>query len=702
MFKKLLNRIIPDAIKQAEDSVYLRWITFFAQAIGALALTYVTRQYWLFPMGVLFLSLGHIFAYRTRHNPKKWMKYVGFVLLNMGVCGMVFAISAGLPYPQAMFAVLAMSLVSVEVRSRLNLYSAIGLGLINLYAAASLSRDIVYGIFLLTFIGLILAFLWRADSEDGIKKNNYILRENKPSNAKKQASTSATFTWIGLRFGVIAIALTVVVFLFTPHYASLPLLSPISLRVPIQASPNREVINPSVPLVQLEGIPPQDQESEYFFGFGSSLDLSYRGGLSNTLMMYVSSPAWSYWRGYAYDTYNGQAWYQSDTEIEEIESDNNFFLLRDAEDWGDDLFVQTFYIQQPMPNVLWAGGNPEMVVAPASSIGVDQTNGLRLGSSLERGMIYNVLANRIEFDPDALRTDSSNYPDAITETYLQLPDTITERTRQLAHDLTINAPTTYDKIIAIRDHLLTSYPYDFFPPPQQPDTDSVDQFLFVDQRGFCEMYVSAMIVLLREIGIPARFVVGYGSGNYNAFTGYYEVRANHAHSWVEVYFADHGWVPFDPTPGWEGNPETGPVQRWVFSSLFENVQLPQIQLGGIAEVGAAVVGVAITPIIWILGMGGIGGAIYGLWMLWQRWRSKQGRKYHTHPNRRAIFKLYRQTQRKIKQKRGDSQTVQEHAKQHPELKEIADAVDIAAYRPTPPDDSLLDRVRAWLQKLKRK
>src|SRR5690606_6807595 len=96
----------------------------------------------------------------------------------------------------------------------------------------------------------------------------------------------------------------------------------------------------------------------------------------------------------------------------------------------------------------------------------------------------------------------------------------------------------------------------------------------------------AMVVMLREIGIPARFVVGYGSGTYNPFTGYYEVRANNAHSWVEVYFADFGWIPFEPTPGWEGNLETGTVQRWVFSDLLAGADLPQIPLGKIAETGA--------------------------------------------------------------------------------------------------------------------
>jgi hypothetical protein len=238
---------------------------------------------------------------------------------------MLGAIAGGVPYPQAIFAVLVMSFVSIEVRSRLNLYSALGLGLINLYTAASLSRDVFYGIFLLIFIGLILAFLWRADSEDGVKQNRYILHN--PVNIPQRK-----FGWLGIRFSVLALLLAGVVFLFSPHFASIPLLSPISLTAPIQSSPQHEVINPAIPLVQVQGVVNTDESSEYFFGFSDSLDLSYRGGLSNTIMMYVSSPAWSYWRGYAYDSYDGQSWYQSSLQINEIEANSEIGVFELKED----------------------------------------------------------------------------------------------------------------------------------------------------------------------------------------------------------------------------------------------------------------------------------------------------------------------------------------------------------------------------------
>lgn len=699
MLRFLTNRI-PAAIKVPEDSIHLRVITFAAQSIAAAALAFMTQLYWLWLVGTLFLAFGHTFAYRTRHNPKKWIKYVGFLIINLAVCGMLVAIVSGVPYPQAMFAILVMGFVSIEVFSRLNLYSALGLGFVNIYTAATLSRDLTFAVFLLIFVGVMLAFLWRADSEDGAKQNRYILRGVESNTAVLK--TRRGLLNMGWRFAVVGFILGLIVFFATPHYASVPLFMPLSLSipVPIESSPNRSVINPAIPLVQIEGQPANpDETSEYFFGFGESLDLSYRGGLSNTIMMYVSSPAWSYWRGYAYDSYNGQSWYQSDTNIHTLLPDGYaHFSLTESSIWKS--FVQTFYIVEPMPNILWSGGTPKQVFFPAQEIGIDNTGGIRVGNSLQPGTIYAMASARVDFEPDALRRDSAYYNSRIREQYLQLPDAITQRTRDLAHQLADNQPTNYDKVIAIRDYLLANYPYDFFPPAQKLNQDAVDQFLFEFQRGFCEMYVSAMVVMLREVGIPARFVVGYGTGDYNAFTGYYEVHANDAHSWVEVYFADFGWVPFDPTPGWEGNPESGIVQRWVFSDLFAGAELPQIPLGSIAQAGATVMGAMSMPLLLIAGIALFGAGIYGTYRLWLWWMAKRNRRYHTDPTRKAIFREYRRIQRKLGIQREVGQTVQEHAQANPVLQDIADAVDIAAYRPQPPEESLLAKVKAWWKQLR--
>ena len=101
----------------------------------------------------------------------------------------------GFPQPQEVFrayphqlsggmrqlAMLAMAVVGWELFKRLNLYSGLGMGLINLYAASTLSRDFVFGGFLLTYLGLLLAFLWIADAEDGVKDNPVVLKRRLPA-----------------------------------------------------------------------------------------------------------------------------------------------------------------------------------------------------------------------------------------------------------------------------------------------------------------------------------------------------------------------------------------------------------------------------------------------------------------------------------------------------------------------------------------
>jgi len=75
----------------------------------------------------------------------------------------------------------------------------------------------------------------------------------------------------------------------------------------------------------------------------------------------------------------------------------------------------------------------------------------------------------------------------------------------------------------------------------------VDYFLFDVKQGYCDYYASAMVMMLRSIGIPARFVAGYAPGDYNSQTSAYVVLEQNAHAWVEVFFPSYGWVQFEPT-----------------------------------------------------------------------------------------------------------------------------------------------------------
>ncbi|MFH0962487.1 MAG: DUF3488 and transglutaminase-like domain-containing protein [Planctomycetota bacterium] len=94
--------------------------------------------------------------------------------------------------------------------------------------------------------------------------------------------------------------------------------------------------------------------------------------------------------------------------------------------------------------------------------------------------------------------------------------------------------------------------------------DPIEEFLFREKKGHCSLFASAMALMLRCQGVPARIVNGFRGGRWNNLTESYWVYSNYAHSWVEVYFRGHGWVTFDPTPG---SAATLSDQRYMASRL---------------------------------------------------------------------------------------------------------------------------------------
>lgn len=144
----------------------------------------------------------------------------------------------------------------------------------------------------------------------------------------------------------------------------------------------------------------------------------------------------------------------------------------------------------------------------------------------------------------------------IHEQYIALPLTVTERTRQLAIDLTEGIETDYEKAIAIRDYLRTTFPYTLIMPRLPEDRDFVDWFLFEQQSGYCTSYATAMAVMLRLLGIPTRYVEGYVLPEIEPDEDVFRVTNRFAHAWTEVYLEGFGWMSFEPTPGFADATET--------------------------------------------------------------------------------------------------------------------------------------------------
>jgi transglutaminase-like putative cysteine protease len=201
--------------------------------------------------------------------------------------------------------------------------------------------------------------------------------------------------------------------------------------------------------------------------------------------------------------------------------------------------------------------------ASAGSFGEKNLSASTVGNGGQKG-------ERVQVKAAPAQADESKLDAAELERYLQLPDTLPKRVEALAAEVAGGGLTSqYERVKAVEHFLETSYPYtktDSELPPS--GSDFVDHFLFEQKSGYCVHFSSAMVVMLRSQGIPARWVKGFTPGNVlegsslrqaasetaSADGGMtaYQVRGSDAHAWVEVYFDGAGWVPFDPTPGMSG------------------------------------------------------------------------------------------------------------------------------------------------------
>ena len=163
---------------------------------------------------------------------------------------------------------------------------------------------------------------------------------------------------------------------------------------------------------------------------------------------------------------------------------------------------------------------------------------------------YIVYGLRSLAEPADLRIASNDYPQYVNDRYLQLPDTVTARTRQLARKVVddAGADNPFDQAMALQEYLRATYPYVLNSPTPAKDRDFVDDFLFETRQGRCEHYATAMVVMLRTLGVPARLVSGYHRGDPDPSANGFVYREDQAHTWVEAFFPGYGWIPFEPTP----------------------------------------------------------------------------------------------------------------------------------------------------------
>jgi hypothetical protein len=121
------------------------------------------------------------------------------------------------------------------------------------------------------------------------------------------------------------------------------------------------------------------------------------------------------------------------------------------------------------------------------------------------------------------------------------------RVFEAGREATAGSTSAFDKAAAVENFLRDSFTYSTQVPTVPPDRDWVEYFLFDSKEGYCDYFATAMVILLRTQGVPARIAAGFAPGDVDETTGLSTVRENHAHSWVEVYFPRYGWILFEPS-----------------------------------------------------------------------------------------------------------------------------------------------------------
>lgn|SRR5574341_1143353 len=313
----------------------------------------------------------------------------------------------------------------------------------------------------------------------------------------------------------------------------------------------------------------QDTFNRLFGGVegGAAVSADYYGGaylsmggpinLGQQEVMYVYAPEGYhyYWRSKIFDTYQNGRW--TATTDKRIGSDLGVLNAEDDEIYAGRINIQQrFEIVIPATQLVYAA--PQVIsfaslpvtydiayTGPGTEFGV--VTAVRADDILRSGESYTATSSVSVADEASLRLAGTDYPDWVRERYLSYPDDITDRTKALAAQIMSPYDNPYDKARAVESWLRANITYNEQVPLPPRGSEPVDYVLFESKEGYCTYYASAMAIMLRTQGIPARVSAGFLAGQRDPTLNAYRVIEADAHAWVEVFFPGYGWTEFEPT-----------------------------------------------------------------------------------------------------------------------------------------------------------
>ena len=305
-------------------------------------------------------------------------------------------------------------------------------------------------------------------------------------------------------------------------------------------------------------------------GFDASLSLGGPRNANPQPVMRVETLDGRYWRANIYDSYVDGTWLSTGTDRTRLPALRTFpapdWRLRHSRiqtvtplrDLGHVVLGAADIRQLSLPVVanyeVWPGTDFPLPEGGLTEAGPEEApdrwelQHVRSTARLEPGMEYQLVSALPDVTQWDLAQADARVPSRLDDRYLQLPENLDARIVEMARLVTTGTDNRYARAKAI-EAALRGYAYDESIPSPPPDADPVGWFLFDIQRGYCDYYATAMVLMLRSLGIHARLAAGYAEGIWEPETESFLVTGEDAHTWVEVYFPGLGWIEFEPTAG---------------------------------------------------------------------------------------------------------------------------------------------------------
>ena len=336
--------------------------------------------------------------------------------------------------------------------------------------------------------------------------------------------------------------------------------------------------------------------------FGNVESLGLGSPKTNAIVMTIDGPKYPYvgaryyYRARVYDEYNNGTWKTNLLSTTPFAPDKNYFKQEPEQGRFDAVFRITPYTairELYLPSQpVWASRPGQLQYGAILTDYIDMV-ALQAVPYIRPGETYEARSSLASVTQYRMKNAGTIYPQWVTDRYLQLPENITPRTRELAKQIAQGLDNPYDIAEAVTDYLRNNISYQVTIDPPPTGQEVIDWFLFDYKKGFCNYYSTAEVILLRSLGIPARWAVGYAEGERvitqeelntprrgqeppdttSMDIATFNVRQKDAHAWPEVYFPNMGWVEFEPTTslspivrpiGQSSNPSAGqnpPINR---------------------------------------------------------------------------------------------------------------------------------------------